>query len=46
MKIFISGICGFVGSELALGLPGQNARRASEEFALAKSPVRWGKVLN
>jgi CDP-paratose 2-epimerase len=41
MKIFISGICGFVGSELALGL-----RRAGHEVCGCDNFIRAGSQLN
>ena len=41
MKIFISGICGFVGSELALGL-----RRAGYEVCGCDNFIRAGSQLN
>jgi len=41
MKIFISGVCGFVGSEMALGL-----RRAGHEVAGCDNFSRAGSELN
>jgi len=41
MKIFISGVCGFVGSELALGL-----RRAGHEVSGCDNFIRPGSRLN
>ena len=41
MKIFISGVCGFVGSELALGL-----RRAGHEVCGCDNFIRPGSQLN
>ena len=41
MKVFISGICGFVGSELALGL-----RRAGHEVCGCDNFIRAGSQLN
>ena len=41
MRIFISGICGFVGSELALGL-----RRAGHEVCGCDNFIRPGSQLN
>ena len=41
MKIFVSGVCGFVGSELALGL-----RRAGHEVCGCDNFIRPGSQLN
>lgn len=41
MKIFISGVCGFVGSELALGL-----RRAGHKVSGCDNFIRAGSQLN
>ena len=43
MKIFISGICGFVGSEMALGL--RAAGYAVGGWTFAKALAKWHEVL-